>query len=98
MSMSTKKGYQTTVYCGIENGKEVYKHIRADTQRELKAKADAMRVQLREGKNIYDKALFGVWADKWLNEIKIPSGIGNGTLVQYKSAIAHLNREFKLLK
>ncbi len=93
--MSAKKEYQTTVYCGTENGKELYKHIRAGTQRELNAKANALKAQVRDGKNIYNKAFFGVWAEKWLNEIKIPSGIGNGTLIQYKSAIAHLNREFE---
>lgn len=98
MSTSTKKSYQTTVYCGTENGKPIMKHIRADTQRELNAKRNALKAQVEDGKNIYDKAVFGVWADKWLNEIKIPAGIGNGTLVQYKSAIAHLNREFEFVE
>lgn len=98
MSTSTKKEFQTTVYCGTENGKAIYKHIRASSQRDLNAKANALRVQVQAGKNIYDKALFGIWADKWLNEIKIPSGISNGTITEYKSAIKHLNREFEFVE
>ena len=96
--MSTKKVYETQIYVGTENGKVIHKHIRAGSQRELNAKVNTLKVQLQNGKNIYDKALFGIWADKWLNEIKIPSGIGNGTLTQYKSAIAHLNREFEFVE
>ena len=98
MSTSMKKTYETQIYIGTENGKAIKKHVRAGSQRELNAKVNALKVQLQNGKNIYDKALFGIWADKWLNEIKIPSGIGNGTLTQYKSAIAHLNREFEFVE
>ncbi|MBQ6700780.1 MAG: site-specific integrase [Oscillospiraceae bacterium] len=96
--MGAKKVYETQIYVGTENGKVIHKHIRAGSQRELNAKVNTLKVQLQNGKNIYDKALFGIWADKWLNEIKIPSGIGNGTLTQYKSAIAHLNREFEFVE
>ena len=96
--MGTKKDCETHVYIGMKNGKPVSKHVRASSQRELNAKVSALKAQLDAGKNIYDKAVFGVWAEKWLNEIKIPAGIGNGTLVQYKSAIAHLNREFEFVE
>ena len=96
--MSTNKVYETHVYVGMENGKPVSKHVRASSQRELNSKVSALKVQLDAGKNIYDKAMFGVWADKWLNEIKIPSGIGNGTLTQYTSAIKHLNKKFEFVE
>lgn len=94
--MSNAKKYNTTVYCGTVNGKVIRKYISASSSKELKRKVLKMKIELASGKDVYTNALFGVWADKWLNEYKIPSGIGNGTITQYKSAIKHLNRYFEL--
>lgn len=93
--MNSKKQYSTSVYIGTVNGKAIRKHIRADSERELKWKVAEIKADVTAGKDIYTKALFGVWADKWLNEYKKPSGISTGTLTQYKSAITHLNRYFE---
>lgn len=93
--MNNKKQYRTTVYCGIVNGKEIKKTVRASSQRELNKKVSELKAELAAGKDIYTNALFGVWADKWLNEYKKPSGISSGTLTQYKSAINHINKYFK---
>ncbi|MGN0628882.1 MAG: tyrosine-type recombinase/integrase [Oscillospiraceae bacterium] len=96
--MSTKQKYYTTVYCGTVNGKATHKKVTANSQRELNNKANALKNEVQNGKKIYEKALFGVWAEKWLNEVKIPSGIGNGTLTQYNSAIKHLNSYFEYVE
>ena len=93
--MAAKKMYDTTVYIGTENGKPIRKHIRANTQRELNEKIRKLKSELDKGKDVYTRAYFGVWADKWLNEVKIPSGISNGTLTQYRAAIKHLNAEYE---
>lgn len=93
--MNNKKQYTTSVYIGTVNGKAKHKHIRANSERELKRKVAEIKSGVAAGKDVYTKALFGVWADKWLNEYKKPSGIGTGTLTQYKSAITHLNRYFE---
>lgn len=87
--------FSTTVYVGTVNGKAKHKHIRANSERELKKKVAEIKSGVAAGKDVYTKALFGVWADKWLNEYKKPSGISSGTLTQYKSAIIHLNRYFE---
>jgi len=97
-NMSTDKKIATTVYCGTINGKAVHKFVRASSQRELNNKVIALRNEVKNGKNIYEKALFGVWAEKWMEEVKIPSGISNGTLTQYDSAIKHLNRVFEFVE
>lgn len=93
--MNNKKQYTTSVYIGTVNGKAKHKHIRANSERELKRKVAEIKSGVAAGKDVYTKALFGIWADKWLNEYKKPSGIGTGTLTQYKSAITHLNRYFE---
>lgn len=90
-----KKQYTTSVYVGTVNGKAKHKHIRANSERELKKKVAEVKAGVAAGKDVYTRALFGVWADKWLNEYKKPSGISTGTLTQYKSAITHLNRYFE---
>lgn len=93
--MNNKKQYTTSVYIGTVNGKAKHKHIRANSERELKRKIAEIKAGVVAGKDVYTKALFGIWADKWLNEYKKPSGISTGTLTQYKSAITHLNRYFE---
>lgn len=91
----TVKDKQTTVYCGIKNGTVIRKHIRAKNTRELNKKVAEIRMAINENKKISEKTEFGIWADKWINEYKIPSGISNGTIIQYKSAIKHLNNYFE---
>lgn len=93
--MNNKKQYRTTVYCGTVNGKAIRKYISASSPRELNKKVNAVKAEVAAGKDIYTNALFGVWADKWLNEYKKPSGISTGTLTQYQSAINHINRYFE---
>lgn len=96
--MPSKKKYNTTVYCGTVNGKAIRKYVSADTVRELNKKVAEIKSEVAAGKDVYTNALFGIWADKWLNEYKLPSGISNGTITQYKSAIKHLNRYFEFIE
>ena len=93
-----KKEYCTTVYVNTVNKKPIRKFVRAKSQRELNEKIRKLKAQIDDNKDVYTRACFGVWADKWLNEVKIPSGISAGTLTQYKSAIAHINREFEFVE
>lgn len=96
--MANKKEYRTTVYVGTENKKAIRKTVRAKSKKELNEKINKLKAQIDNGKDVYTRAYFGVWADKWLNEVKIPSGISNGTITQYKSAIKHLNTEFEFVE
>lgn len=96
--MPSKKKYNTTVYCGTVNGKAIRKYVSAETVRELNKKVAEIKSEVAAGKDVYTNALFGIWADKWLNEYKLPSGISSGTITQYKSAIKHLNRYFEFIE
>ena len=93
--MANKTQYRTTVYLGIVNGKKIRKTVRADTEKELNKKVVELKLNFNDKELIYSKAKFGEWADKWINEYKIPSGIGSGTITEYKSAIKHLNNYFE---
>lgn len=95
--MDNKKVYRTTVYLGKVNGKEIRKTVRAKTKRELNEKVRKIKNEIDNGKDVITKGYFGVWADKWLNEVKIGS-VSNGTLTQYKSAIKHLNKQYEYVK
>ncbi len=93
----TKKSYSTTVYIGTVNGKRLRKYIRANSQRELKQKAASLKTEINNGKDVYSKAVFGVWADKWINERK-KNVVSSGTLAQYEAAIRHLNRHYRCVE
>ena len=89
------KQYETTVYIGTVNGKPVRKHIVAGSQRELNEKKNIIKNDVLNKKDVNTKALFGVWAYKWLNEQT--KGLNKGTVTQYESAIKHLNRYFEFV-
>lgn len=93
--MTNKTKYRTTVYLGIVNGKKIRKTVRADTEKELNKKVIELKLNSNNKELVYSKAKFGEWADKWINEYKIPSGISLGTINEYKSAIKHLNNYFE---
>lgn len=93
--MTNKTKYRTTVYLGIVNGKKIRKTVRADTEKELDKKVIELKLIFNNKELVYSKAKFGEWADKWINEYKIPSGISSGTINEYKSAIKHLNNYFE---
>lgn len=91
----TEKRYKTSVHIGTVNGKRQIKTVYAKSQKELDRKVCELKKSLEEGKNAYDKAIFSVWADKWYNEKKVPSGITKGSLGQIQGAIDKLNLYFK---
>ena len=93
--MIMSKQYETTVYIGTVNGKPVRKHIVAGSQRELNEKKNIIKNDVLNKKDVNTKALFGVWAYKWLNEQT--KGLNKGTVTQYESAIKHLNRYFEFV-
>lgn len=94
--MPKKKPYRRTVRMPDSNGKLTkFKDIYATTEREFKRKVREAEAERDRIVNYISKAYFGVWADKWLNEVIIPRGLSKGTLDQYKAAIKHLNSEFE---
>lgn len=95
--MVTKQQYRTTVYLGTVNGKKIRKTIRAKSQRELNKKVKAVKLNLQNeilNMQRQDNS-FGVWAYKWLTEYKLPLGLSEGTITEYKCAIKHINSYFK---
>lgn len=88
------KVYQTSVYIGQVNGQTKRMHIRGKDLKSLQSKVIAMKSELANGKDVYSKAIFDKWADKWLIESKMSAGLSDGTITQYKSAITHINRYF----
>ena len=93
--MDNKNDFRTTVYLGTIDGKPIRKCVRASSKEELQKKVIILKNEIAKTHDIYITAYFDEWADKWLNEYKIPSGISLGTINQYDSAIKHLNSEFK---
>ena len=90
--MTKRKDFRTSIYIGTDaNGKKLYKTITASSPSELKKKKTNLVSARDANKNLSDKGIFRVWAEKWLTEVKSPSGLSHGTLTQYKSAISHLN-------
>lgn len=89
-----KKDISTTVYVGTVNGKPVRKHIRASTKRELDRKVLDIKRHAESGKDLFDTALFGRWADQWISE-QIEPNVGTGTLTEYRAAVKLLNRKFE---
>lgn len=88
------KVYQTSVYIGQVNGQTKRIHIRGKDLKTLQSKVIAVKSELANGKDVYSKAVFNKWADKWLIESKMSAGLSDGTITQYKSAITHINRHF----
>ena len=93
--MNNKKQYTTSIYIGTVNGKPIRKFVRANSQRELNKKVNALKSEVAAGKDVYTTALFGQWADKWLNEKKKPSDISSSTLKEYQNEIKQLNLRYK---
>lgn len=60
---------ETAVYIGNdENGKKIYKHFYGKTQKEVKAKADELKAQLKKGIDVNaQNDTFEQWANYWLN-------------------------------
>lgn len=86
-----KKAYRTSVY-DKNTGKRISLYARS--QRELDIKVLELKKQIIEQKDLETNRTFSYWAERWMKEQKIPSGISKGTLVEYESAIKYLNKEF----
>ena len=81
--------YQMNVYLGFKDGKEVYKTVYGQTQKEAKAKADQLRKSLKKGLDILAESdTFGAWADAWL-EIK-KSAVSNSQYISCRGYLKHL--------
>ena len=90
-----KQEFRTTVYVGTKNGKHIRKTVRANSKRELNKKVAQLKAEIEKGKDVYTIALFGDWADKWYEETKVGSGIGQSSLTVIQSTIKHLKRYFE---
>ena len=95
--MPTKQQYRTTIYLGIIDGKKIRKTIRAKSKKELNKKVAEERLKLNSSHNSRHKVdnTFGNWSKRWMDEYKYPLGLCEGTLVEYQSAINHLNSRFE---
>ncbi len=51
--MNNKKQYTTSIYVGTVNGKAQRKFIRANSQRELNKKVNALKSEVAAGKDVY---------------------------------------------
>lgn len=90
--------YSTTVYLGMVDGKQKNKKITASSQRELKRKVLQAQMDVLQKKDCYSDATFGIWAEKWMQEVVLVRGVSEGTRVQYESAIRHLNERFEKVR
>ena len=63
--------YEAKVYLGMVDGKKKYKAVYGTTQKEVQAKADAVRLQLGKGLDVSaDNDTFNRWADLWAESKK----------------------------
>lgn len=86
--------FRTTVYVGTVGGKKLRKTVTAKTRRELDKKVMELKLEVARGKDCYSVATFDQWAEKWMNEVVLPKGVSQGTVVKYRSAIRHMDRVF----
>lgn len=70
-------------------------HIRGKTKTELAEKRAKLRQQERDGIDLATSSKFGVWADRWLNNVVLDKGLRKATEVQYRSSVNHLKRRFE---
>lgn len=91
--MAGKKRYYTSVYVGMENGKQKHVSVSANSKRELNEKKQKILREVENGKDV-NRAVFGTWAKAWLDK-KRNSGIGQGTITEYENLVKHLNKRFE---
>ena len=91
--MNNKKKISTIV-CYRVDGKMKCEYITADTTEELKKKEKSICRGKKIKKKTLDNGIFGDWAEKWLREIKTPSGISYSSVVGYCGIINCLNSRF----
>lgn len=92
--MPKKQVYKRNVYIGTINNKPTYKTVRAHTKKELDEKVAELRMQKKAGKRINEKAVFSVWANKWLTEKEMHKGVTESAITQHKINIKVLNSVF----
>ena len=68
---------------------EIIQHLMAVDGADVELKLEVAR-----GKDCYSVATFDQWAEKWMNEVVLPKGVSQGTVVKYRSAIRHMDRVF----
>ena len=86
-----KKVYRTSVY-DSNTGKR--KSLRADSPEELQRKVLEVKQQILRGEELFTKANFSDWADKWYTDQKLPLGLSPKTLGCIKRSISHLKKRF----
>ncbi len=85
-SLRSDGRYETTVYIG--NGK--YKHIYADTIKELEQKVIELKIQLGKGIDITaERDTFSVWAERWLKYKR--SEISPKRYASYEYTVKHFS-------
>ena len=95
----SKYKYHTTIYAG-KNKPPI--NIYANTKSEFDLKCSAAKLDVKNGKHKAEKGIFEFWAEKWLEEQKLPqleSGdIKQQTFDAYRACLNHLINEFGLEK
>lgn len=64
--------FETTVYVGVKDGKQIRKHLYGATYKELISKADEMKIKLGKGFDVSrERDSFGEWVDMLLRAKKV---------------------------
>ena len=89
-----RNDYRTTVYIGTVNGKKIYKTLCASSKAELDIKVSQYKVEKHNGKDVWTKAYFGQWSDKWFNEVLMLKGLTDNSIERERHNIKVLNSRF----
>lgn len=83
--------FRTSVYLGTVDGKKIIKTVRGKNKKDLNKKVQLIKNDFYKYQLEYRSDNFNKWSQKWLEEYKKPSGLSKGTIVEYESAIKHIN-------
>lgn len=84
----------STIVCYRSKGKMKCEYLTAETVEELRKKEKNIYKGKIINKENLDNGVFGDWAEKWLREIKTPSGISYSSVEGYCGTINCLNSRF----
>ena len=84
----------STIVCYRVDGKMKCEYLTAETAEEMKKKEKLVYRGKKLKKKNLDNGIFSDWAEKWLREIKTPSGISYSSVVGYCGIVNCLNSRF----
>ena len=84
----------STIVCYRVDGKMKCEYLTAETAEEMKKKEKLVYRGKKLKKKNLDNGIFSDWVEKWLREIKTPSGISYSSVVGYCGIVNCLNSRF----